>query len=797
MLYRREHKHYLIKTFRQQEIIRRGLVVEESPVDKSQQPPQAQQSQPSQGQWGGRRVRQAQAEVSQTQLQAQTQHAQPQAHPTQPQPPQTQPQTQQTQPQPQPTQTQPHHTQPQAQLTQTQAKPTQPQTPQTQPQPQAQQTQPQPQPTQTQPHHTQPLAQLTQTQAQPTPTQPQAEQPQAQQTRRHRHNIALGREVMELIIDVMCPSKLKCLSALDSTSEAHGRINLREIREMVVLVAGLAYYMAHQVRLCNEAQVFEHKLQYFRDHPDTLGIDVDFAKKYLARSYRESMMEYFGKAGIVWHGCWLFWWSREHNRICCYFVHQILEGCTAETGLTVAQCIRAAITQHTLHFAYLGHKSTIVDSDGAGAYSGIPLSARLPYLAKLTGVKAISLGTGEGGGGKNSMDAQFGVLKTAAQKEVIRSLPAQDRPVGCLRQFTSEVKRSQHLRARICQAAGRPSERSSRIIAPTAYDSMTVKDLAIRFVEQAIRQISGLPQTPTDAVPPSASPSASTTTGSTQQTLFPYGYGTRLTLKHPPLHSTIQEFFHWMWQQGAKGAHKYNCVEVVEYLRLFGTQLGANKFPAEKFWADAMASTGGSRMFSDIQIPADFRARGFYTAISQKHKASAKAAAASVKLTPAQLRAELAFHLPRQRDLDGFNHADLISNLMDTIRLGTSLMYTHELMQKHLKDLVPKLNRKQKAAIVEVVKTQAGQPRLQASASEENPGLGSVVPVEELVMTAVEISHDELTAAVQGIEDEESNNNNNSDEPELGTDNADEDEVQMDDVNDDEDEAEDKIVEME
>jgi hypothetical protein len=44
MLYRREDKHYLIKTFRQQEIIRRGLVVEESPVDRSQQPPQAPQS---------------------------------------------------------------------------------------------------------------------------------------------------------------------------------------------------------------------------------------------------------------------------------------------------------------------------------------------------------------------------------------------------------------------------------------------------------------------------------------------------------------------------------------------------------------------------------------------------------------------------------------------------------------------------------------------------------------------------------------------------------------------------------
>jgi hypothetical protein len=70
------------------------------------------------------------------------------------------------------------------------------------------------------------------------------------------------------------------------------------------------HYVAHQARLCNKAEVFAHKLRYLRDHPNTLGIDVDFAQKYLARSYRESMQEYLGKAGIVWHGCWLFWWLR-------------------------------------------------------------------------------------------------------------------------------------------------------------------------------------------------------------------------------------------------------------------------------------------------------------------------------------------------------------------------------------------------------------------------------------------------------------------------------------------------------
>jgi hypothetical protein len=32
------------------------------------------------------------------------------------------------------------------------------------------------------------------------------------------------------------------------------------------------HYVTHHARLCNKAQVFEHKLQYLREHPNTLEL---------------------------------------------------------------------------------------------------------------------------------------------------------------------------------------------------------------------------------------------------------------------------------------------------------------------------------------------------------------------------------------------------------------------------------------------------------------------------------------------------------------------------------------------
>jgi hypothetical protein len=62
---------------------------------------------------------------------------------------------------------------------------------------------------------------------------------------------------------------------------------------------------------------------------------------------------------------------------------------------------------------------------------------------------------------------------------------------GCIRKFTSARGRAQHIAAQNCQINGSTSTRSRRPYAPSTYDEMTVKDLAIIFLQEITQTVMG------------------------------------------------------------------------------------------------------------------------------------------------------------------------------------------------------------------------------------------------------------------------------------------------------------------
>jgi hypothetical protein len=92
----------------------------------------------------------------------------------------------------------------------------------------------------------------------------------------------------------------------------------------------------------------------------------------------------------------------------------------ARTAVLSSSLLSNLIMNHMR--CYSQHKKGMLDSDGAGCYSGIGLAARLMLFKRGLGFEIVSHCTGEGGGGKGTVDANFGVQKTESLKSVVCGL---------------------------------------------------------------------------------------------------------------------------------------------------------------------------------------------------------------------------------------------------------------------------------------------------------------------------------------------------------------------------------------
>jgi hypothetical protein len=120
--------------------------------------------------------------------------------------------------------------------------------------------------------------------------------------------------------------------------------------------------------------------------------------------------------GIAWHGIWMTWYDTEKKKMCGYRVNQIsLDG--TEDSEAVAQNLAVAVKAHVLRFSL--HTKFILETDGAGAYAGGGLLARLGYFFSVLGVECVEHSIGEPGGGKTPLDGGFGTDKAIVRATVL------------------------------------------------------------------------------------------------------------------------------------------------------------------------------------------------------------------------------------------------------------------------------------------------------------------------------------------------------------------------------------------
>ena len=102
------------------------------------------------------------------------------------------------------------------------------------------------------------------------------------------------------------------------------------------------HYRGHQARLTHESQVSAHVKQRLKEDESLLSITADYAMKFLPLKDSEAQNEFFGKAGINWHGICFLWYCPERTQYLQYYVNQCVED-SAEDGVSVVALLRQVI----------------------------------------------------------------------------------------------------------------------------------------------------------------------------------------------------------------------------------------------------------------------------------------------------------------------------------------------------------------------------------------------------------------------------------------------------------------------
>ena len=216
---------------------------------------------------------------------------------------------------------------------------------------------------------------------------------------------------------------LKVSMLIDGGSVTTSRLHLIE-ETVTYLQKRNKHYCGHQARLCNESLQIVAVMKDLEANHHKIYIDFDYAMRFLPLSYRETMVEFFGKKGITWHGVRVVWYNPTLKRHCFYLVNQI---CTdsKEDGQLSCGLISNIVKRHRDEFGDR-HTICLFTSDGAGAFSGEIFLLRITYIFAAYGMKVESHHTGEAGGGKGLVDVNFACEKKEAGKQVLRGQGAKD-----------------------------------------------------------------------------------------------------------------------------------------------------------------------------------------------------------------------------------------------------------------------------------------------------------------------------------------------------------------------------------
>lgn len=216
----------------------------------------------------------------------------------------------------------------------------------------------------------------------------------------------------------------------------------------------------------------------------------------------------------------------------------------------------------------------------------------------------------------------------------------------------------------------------------------------------------------------------------------------------------MSEFLRWIFNRGnEKSYRKTTAGSMLQVATIFGKQ--NDLYSSEKFWQDAIESSGGNRIFSDAQIPEDWQVRQFIQQMSTAVKQNQKAKAGVQQLSPDARNHHLLGHL---KDIEGLP-GDL--NTLGDLILGLGVDLS-VLKQMDLNKVVDKVIYQQvhRRAIIEACKLVGRQPPR-----------SMMIPVTQEADVEEQEDGTDVIQQLQDIYDAE--NNNNDEDPQYGISNHD------------------------
>ena len=151
---------------------------------------------------------------------------------------------------------------------------------------------------------------------------------------------------------------------------------------------------------------------------DSVEITADFKMKWTMLLLKETQQEWFGKAGVTWHGMMVIYRYAADSLNDEYTVdyYHTLSDDKKEDGFFVASDL-LIIAQEIRRIAP-ERISALLTTDAAGCYSGKYLALILPYISKWSGLRFLEHNLGEAGRNKSALDGNFGTCGEAVRNTV-------------------------------------------------------------------------------------------------------------------------------------------------------------------------------------------------------------------------------------------------------------------------------------------------------------------------------------------------------------------------------------------
>jgi hypothetical protein len=206
---------------------------------------------------------------------------------------------------------------------------------------------------------------------------------------------------------------------------------------------------------------------------------------------------------------------------------------------------------------------------------------------------------------------------------------------GCIRQFTSAARLDQHIMCGTHQSNGNALSQSSKPLAPTKYDKLSVTEMAVESMLQRITSVGE--DSPVGHY-------VANSVNNSDHNLDRFGWSKRSTLKHPPLNPAIVELLNYLFHRGnKKGNSKCSPSAMLSIAAIYGTE--SFLFVNDRFWNAAIEKSSGRRIFSDAEIPEEWQVKQYISQMATSVKAKSKAVAGVQILSPEDKLIQLKMHL--------------------------------------------------------------------------------------------------------------------------------------------------------